>query len=508
MPAAATGTTVPALATPTPAPVVQASPTAVAGKPVEVPVTVTPDPDALYSGVRGCRPPDQWQAGPDSIGDPFYPQLGNSGYDTFHYTIDLSADLDSGVITATTTIQAKATQDLRSFNLDLQGLNIAAITVNGASARYNHTGSELTVTPATALKSGDQFTVVVSYSGVPGAVRMEGDPVTMGWNRYAGGVYVASEPAGAHNWYPVNDHPCDKATYTFIVTVPQPYVVAANGTLVGTKDNGTTTTYVWEAHDPMASYLATINIGDFERFEQPGPDGLLIRNYFPRALVGRLAGEFEPTARMIEYFNSIFGPFPFEAYGVVVVDADLGYALETQTLSLFGLGIENSSGDASEVVAHELAHQWFGDSSSLKTWKDLWLNEGFATYAQLLWLEHTRGRAALHEQVQQMYSYITRGNYPPPGDPPPDDLFNPSVYLRGGLTLHALRLQVGDDAFFRILRTYADRFKYGNANTQDFIAVAEEVSGKDLSAFFDAWLYRQALPPLPGVPSLPEGRLP
>jgi aminopeptidase N len=326
---------------------------------------------------------------------------------------------------------------------------------------------------------------------------MEGDPISMGWNHYEGGVYVASEPAGAHNWFPANDHPCDKATYTFVITAPKPYVVAANGLLRTTTDNGPTTTYVWEVRAPMASYLASVNISDFARVEQQGPNGLLIRNYFPRERASELRDEFEPTAEMIEFFNGIFGPYPFEAYGVVVANTELGYALENQTLSLFGLGIEQAGEHAHRIVAHELAHQWFGNSVSLKTWKDMWLNEGFASYAEILWQEHKEGKQAVEGQMKLMYDYIAEGNYPPPAEPPPNDLFNPSVYLRGALTLHALRLEVGDDTFFRILRTYADRFKYGNAGTDDFIAVAEEISGRDLKALFDAWLYSRQMPDFP-----------
>jgi aminopeptidase N len=200
---------------------------------------------------------------------------------------------------------------------------------------------------------------------------------------------------------------------------------------------------------------------------------------------------------MIAYFSSRFGPYPFETYGVVVVDADLGYALETQTLSLFGRDAVTGGAGAASEIPHELAHQWFGDSVSVKSWKDIWLNEGFATYAAALWTEHTQGSAALDTYMQGMYRTVATGHFAPPGNPPATDLFNSGVYLRGALTLHALRKTVGDEAFFRILQTYAARYKYGNAGTADFRAVAEEVSGQDLHTLFDSWLLAPTMPALP-----------
>lgn len=433
----------------------------------------------------------------DGLGDPLYPRLGNGGYDVLHYTLDLAVDMETNIISGTTTISAQATQDQDAFNLDFEGLTVEGIWINGNPAHSSRTGRELTITPSSRLREGEAFTVTVRYNGVPNPTDDGGAPFEIGWRRYSRGVFVASEPSGAATWYPANDHPCDKATYTMRVTVPEPYVVAANGTLKGEVDNGETRTYTWESRDTVASYLTTVNIGEFITETRSTLSGVPIRNYFPRTLDAEAKEGFKRTPEMIEYLESIFGPYPFEAYGVVVADTDLGFALETQTLSLFGRSGGGGGAESEEVVVHELSHQWFGNSVSLTSWRDIWLNEGFATYAQWLWLEHTEGKTAYEERINQMHRVFGDDSDTPPGDPPADNLFNASVYLRGGLTLHALRATVGDDAFFRTLQTYASRYKYGNASTQDFIDVAEEVSSKELSKLFDDWLYAKETPPLP-----------
>jgi aminopeptidase N len=460
-----------------------------------VPATSTPSPPA--QAIRGCGPATDPPLSPDGIGDAYYPQMGNAGYNAQHYTLDLEVNVTANVITSTETLAARAVQDLRAFNLDFRGFTIAGITINGAAATYRRAGSELTVDLPQAVRAGAAFTATIAYAGPPSTVVPEALQIGTGWQRSDTGLFVMGEPAGAEGWYAVNDHPCDKATYTFNVTVPKPYVVAANGVLADTRDNGATQTYRWEMRDPMASYLATVDIDDFVVQEVDGPDGLPIRNYFPRAIATEAEETFAHTAEMIAFFSTRFGPYPFDAYGVAVANSDLNYALESQTLSLFGRSLVRDARYPDPVVAHELAHQWFGDSVSLRQWQDIWLNEGFATYAEVLWAERVGGAAGRDDYVRNLYRQVTDRTYPPPGKPPADNLFNRGVYLRGGLTLHALRLKVGDDTFFRILQTYTARYRYGNAGTADFIAVAQEVSGQDLQAFFDSWLYAKAVPDIP-----------
>jgi aminopeptidase N len=437
------------------------------------------------------------QPGEPDLGDSFLPGLGNGGYDVEHYTIVLDVDMETGAIEATTTIEASATQDLSAFNLDFTGLEILFVEVNGEEAEFVRDGRELTITPTEVLTSDNAFTVMVSYKGIPNSFEDSVIPIRIGWNRYETGVYVASEPSGAATWFPSNDHPLDKATFTFEVTVDEPYQVAANGLLIETIQGEAETTYIWETLDPMATYLATVNIADFVRVEEAGPDGLLIRNYFPVDSAALAEDVFSDTAEMIDYFNDIFGPYPFEVYGVVVADKDLAFALETQTISLFGENILRSGFNGQLTIAHELAHQWFGDSVSPADWKHIWLNEGFASYAMVLWAEFKNGEGFAESVLGSFYKNLGDSTILVAEPPVGGNLFDRAVYFRGALTLHALRLEVGDDVFFEILRTFAADFRNSNATTDDFIAVAEKVSGVELDDLFQTWLYQEEVPPFP-----------
>jgi aminopeptidase N len=447
-------------------------------------------------------------AGAPGMGDSLYPNFGNGGYQVEHYTLDITVhDVATSDLTAITTIEAQATQELNSFNLDFIGFDITAITVNEEPADFERAGQELTVIPDRPLTENESFTVQVEYSGPPDVMYSQALHFQTGWVTFEGGSFVLSEPDGSASFFPVNDHPLDKAGYTFRVTVPEPFEVAANGVLTETVDNGDTNTFLFEARDPMASYLATININEFDVETMESPNGIPIRNYYAAGVPPGVREPFARQGEMLEYFSGLFGPYPFEVYGALVMDTEFGAALENQTLSIFGMDMVdvNDVEGTESVVAHELAHQWFGDNVSVADWSDIWLNEGFATYSQGLWIEHLHGRTGLDEFIEDTYTEVAL--YPqfylPPGEPAADNLFNGGVYFRGALTLHALRLKVGDEAFFEILKAYQDRYKGGNASTDDFIALAEEVSGMELTELFDAWLYEDELPPIPELDLIP-----
>jgi len=435
------------------------------------------------------------QSGEPGVGDSLYPGFGNGGYDVSHYTLDLTVDPDANTIDGRAVIDATATQDLSSFNLDLIGFEIGSLTVNGAPADFSREGQELTITPAEPLANGATFSVEIAYSGMPEEVTSVAIPVLTGWVNYGDGVFVLSEPDGAANFYPVNDHPLDKATYTLRVTVPQPYRVAMNGVLTDFADHGDTTTTTTEVDQPMASYLTTINIAEFDLVEDASASGVPIRNYFEVSVTPEQRAYFDRQPEMIDYFETLFGAYPFDVYGVVVVDTETGSALESQTLSIFGT--DTLAGDETELtVAHELVHQWIGDAITLSDWSDIWLHESWATYGEGLWIEHDGGTDALNEWIESVFDYVSAdlAYLVPPGKPLADDLFNGGVYYWGALALHALRLEVGDIAFFEIARIWIAENQYGNTSTEEFIAVVNAVTDEDYTAFFDAWLYSGELP--------------
>jgi aminopeptidase N len=446
---------------------------------------------------------------PSGLGDEYFPLAGNSGYDVMHYDITLDCDPREGSLSGTTVIQAKALADLDEFHLDFVGLDIGSVQVNGVAADYRREGQELIVKCPTPLRTGSVWSVAVGYSGTPRAMTsIDGYPE--GWRHSGDTIFTLDEPEGAAAWYPLNDHPSDKATYSFRLTVPKPYVAVANGILVSTRDNGQTSTFTWEMEQPMANYLAAVAAGDFVLEESVSPAGVPIRDYFAAELADTAHGSFENTGRALDYFSELFGPYPFAVYGVLVPDVSTnGAAMENQTMSLFGRDClqkwMTTEFSKEMFMSHELAHQWFGNSVTPAEWKDIWLNEGIASYACWLWLEHEFGDSGIDTLVSHALASLRSPSDTLLGDPGAGELFGDVVYQRGALTMHSLRLTVGDDLFLSILRAWASEYAYGNATTEDFIDLVERttggVDGFDVRAFFAAWLYQEELPELPAVAS-------
>ncbi|MDR7275821.1 hypothetical protein J2S41_002599 [Catenuloplanes atrovinosus] len=646
--------------------------------------------------------------GAPGLGDPYFPLDGNGGYDVRHYDLDVRYTPATDVLAGTATISARATQNLSAFNLDFEGLTIRSLTVDGAPARFTRDGAELTVVPRRGLPKNRSFTVVVRYDGVPQTIN---DPIlgTAGVFHTDDGMVIAGQPDVAATWFPVNDHPTDKASYTIKLTVPKGLEAVANGALTGTRTRGDWTTWTWDAREPMASYLVTANVGEFRMNEyrsggvrywdavdpdlytppaapssgesfalsgggEPGyrrltrtldvpaggatlgfdatvaieggwdfflveartpgqddwttlPDANghtstethLVCAYAPvlhpfllhyvtpgeegacasatgttgewhaatgsgggvqewSVDLGRWAGgqvevsltyvnddfvtspgvfiddvvvstgqgstgfeadgdvfdgwtpggppegsppnpaqwtvgdadditttgdiidaSFARQPEIVDFLSDTFGPYPFRTSGGIVDDLPgLGFALETQTRPIYSTAFFSSVESGADVIVHELAHQWYGDSVALARWQDIWLNEGFASYAEWLWSER-EGNGTTKEIFANYAAIPAESEFwrTTIGDPGPERLFDGAVYTRGAMTLQALRDRVGDAAFFRILRGWATTRAGGNVTTPEFIAYAERVSGQQLDDLFQAWLFTPAKPAIP-----------
>ncbi|MDQ0850010.1 aminopeptidase N [Arthrobacter sp. B3I9] len=459
-----------------------------------------------------------YTAGAPGSGDEYFPYAGNGGYDVLHYSLALrySPPADPAVLqghlSGVATITLRATQDLQSLNFDLRGLGVTSVrvdgkdvehsTANGSDAGWSQVQDdanriwELAIGLQPKLRAGHKSTIVIEYEGTTGRP-LDPTGALYGWVTTADGAMVVNEPDGAPTWYPVNDDPEDKATYTFRITVPEGKTAVANGLPAGrpTTKAGWTT-WTWRASDQMASYLSTATVGDFVLSEEDGARGLPIINAIDAGVTGAALHETKAALalqpKMINFLEGLFGRYPFEAFGAIVDDDSVDYALETQTRPVY-------SGVADETtVVHELAHQWFGDAVSPSDWQDIWLNEGWATYVEWLWAEH-QGTATMPGQFTDAVAYLDANNRWALNiaDPGRDNLFTGQVYVRGAAALYALRAKIGDAAFLAGARSWLSRYRDSTATTEDFQAVMEKASGQQLDAFFDDWLRQGDRPAMP-----------
>lgn len=433
--------------------------------------------------------------GSSGVGDPFFPEAGNGGYDVRDYAVTLAWDPTTSTIVATAKISASATQNLDQFDIDLRGFDITSLTVDGRNASFTRAGQELVVQPSRRLRRGNRFVVVVAYSGQPAPV-IDPDGSSEGWMQTNDGIVALGEPQGSPAWFPANDHPTDKATFSFAVTVPSDLVAVSNGRLAPPTTRNGRTTYTWIEDKPMATYLATLAIGHFTLSTTRTSTGLLVINAVSPGLEADSAPSIARIPEMVDWLRTIFGPYPFTSTGAIVVDApDVGYALETQDRPTFTFVPDDLT------MVHELAHQWVGNSVSVATWPEIWLNEGFAGYVEWLWTEHDGGPTAAETFADNYDSIPADDSFwqlpiGPTTLPDASDLFANEVYLRGAMTLQVLRATVGDGAFFEILRRWTTDHRYGAVTTAQFVALAERVSHQQLDDLFTAWLDTPAKPVL------------
>ncbi|GAA2719286.1 MULTISPECIES: M1 family metallopeptidase [Streptomyces] len=433
--------------------------------------------------------------GAPGAGDSYYPTSGNGGYDVSHYDLRLKYQPATDRLDGTATLTATTTQALSRFNLDFT-LKVSEVLVNGRPSAFTKTGDhELEITPPAPLPEGKQITVVVRYSDIPSQVKVGGYSA---WQRTPDGAVVANEPESAAWWFPSNDHPRDKATYDISVAVPDGLQTVSNGELKSQSSKLGWTRYNWRATKPQATYLTTLAIGKFDIVTDKTAGGLPVLNAYSKDLgdnYDSAKASIERTSEVIDWESTVFGPYPFNAIGGYVPNVKTGYALETQTRPYYSPSSFSGGANVS-VVVHELAHQWFGDNVSVKNWRDIWVNEGFATYAQWLW-SAKEGEGTTQELADYAYSSVPADNpfwKVKPGDPGPDNQFHGAVYQRGAIALQALRNKVGDAAFFKILKGWQADRKFGNGSVQDFVQHAEKVSGKPLQKLFDVWLFTDSKP--------------
>lgn len=432
------------------------------------------------------------------LGDRLYPELGNPGYDVAAYDLSLDYHGQDRPLDAVTRIRARALTPLTGFHLDFAAGTVSSVRVNGRPASYSREREELVVTPERPVPAGGELRITVAHTS---------DPRTAdsGWVRTADGLAMANQADAAHRVFPCNDHPSDKAAFTFRVTAPQDLTVVTNGVPDAVPAPAPARTWTYRPANPMATELAQVSIGRSAVLHRTGPHGLELRDVVGTADRDRLEARLALTPGQIAWMEDQVGPYPFETYGILSADTTTGFELETQTLSLFERRVLLApEAAAAPLMVHELAHQWFGDSVTPAAWSDLWLNEGHATWYQALYGAEKYG-VGLDPQVRTAYegdTQVRAADGPPaaPKTPKPGKLgiFRDNVYSGGALVLYALRQEIGAPAFQRLERAWVARHRNGNASTADFTDLASEVAGRDLSGFLHAWLYGAVTPPMPG----------
>ncbi|WP_327429729.1 M1 family metallopeptidase [Streptomyces sp. NBC_01236] len=438
--------------------------------------------------------------GASGVRDPYFPKMGNGGYDVSHYGLTLSYDPRGKHLDGTAEITARATQNLSAFHLDLKGLDVEDVTVEGKAARWNRAGQELTVRPHDDLDKGETFRATVRYSGTPETIT---DPDTSeeGWLRTADGAVGLGEPTGSMAWFPGNHHPSDKASYDIRITVPEGLKAVSNGELTGETTAKERTTFDWHTAEPMASYVATVAIGEYKISRSTTENGLPVYVAVDPTQVKASKKVLAQIPEIMDWEEYNFGPYPFSSTGAIVDRGDdAGYALETQTRPFF------PGAPDTKTLVHELAHQWYGDSVTPESWQDMWLNEGFATYAEWLWQEDHDGDTA-----DEIFNSLYKGDYyddpadnkavwafPPAKPSSAAHISDSPVYERGAMVLHKIRQAVGDDTFYDIIQGWAAIHRHGNADTDDFTAYVEKMApDQDFSEIWKDWLYGEGKPDHP-----------
>ncbi|HEY6145613.1 MAG TPA: M1 family metallopeptidase [Solirubrobacterales bacterium] len=422
--------------------------------------------------------------------EPFFPRAGNEGYDALHYEVRLAYKPKSGRVEASTTIDAAATESLERFAFDFFGPKVSAVQVGLEPARFRRKPGKLIVFAPREIAKGERFTALVRYAGLPPKLT-DPDGSQEGWFRTDDGVIAVGEPQGTAAWIPCDNVPTDKAGFEFEITVPDGLKAVANGRRRRDVNRRGSVQISWVEAAPMSTYLAVLNIGRGRIVKSRAgelPTWTLIDPRLERGSLAPLAA----LPEVIRFEAGVFGAYPFDSAGSIVDYApSLGYALETQSRPIYAYVPDVTT------IVHETAHQWFGDSVGLERWPQIWLNEGFATWAQWYYAERHGGRSAeaIFKRLNRVPASDQRFWNPPPARlASARDLFDPTTYVRGAMALQALRQKIGTKPLLHLLRRWTTEHRRGNAAIGQFTDLAEEVSGRGLKPLFQRWLYQRGKP--------------
>ncbi|MDO9455568.1 M1 family metallopeptidase [Nocardioides sp.] len=455
----------------------------------------TPEPTSERTSEPTSEPtepggPDLDLALSETVEDSVYPEIGDPGVDALHYDLDLTWDPESDTLTGHEILTFRSTADAEQFQLDFSDtLDVTSVAIDGTELDHEQRGKDLVVTHPVA--TDERYVVEIRYQGTPEPVdapTTRGDFSTTGFTiDDEHQAWTMQEPYGAFTWYAVNDQPADKALYDFTLQVPTPWTGVANGEQVGDEDLEGVHRTRFHLAEPASSYLVTMAFGDYDKTEDTGPGGLPITYWTP-------AGDGVPSILRgspdaLAWLEERLGPYPFDTAGILVVDSESG--METQTMITISPDVSDAD------VLHEYAHHWYGDQVTPSDWRDVWMNEGMATYLQFLWQAEQVG-VPIDDYLDDVAGSEarTRAENGPPGDFDPGEFAAPNVYLSGAFLWHALRLRVGEEPFWKAVRGWPLSQDNQNADRDTLLAYLEEQTGEDLGAFWDAWLLGDTTPPL------------
>ncbi|MFI2651062.1 M1 family metallopeptidase [Micromonospora fulviviridis] len=451
--------------------------------------TATPSPTAPAVDYTA------WQAGRSTpVADKIYPARGTDALDVLHYDLALDWAPSTRTLTGAATLRIRPTKDATALVLDFMPYQVDEVTLDGTTVTGTVAKEKLTVTAP--VVADQPVTLVVKYHGKPKTTPMPShrkDVEDLGLTvTKEAGLWTMQEPFGAFTWYPANDQPSDEALYDIRVTVPTGWSAIASGTPAG--QSGTTFTY--RSADPVATYLTTLAVGKYQKLTAKGPRGIPLTYWYRKGADDKLLPYLKKSPQYLAWLEKKFGPYPFPSGGVVVVDSASG--METQQMITMGRKIENTKARRDRWgsdLLHEYAHQWFGDSVTPTTWTDLWLNEGWAQYAQDLYTKET-----LHLSDASLDRYLRdadaamRKKLGPPGKPNPKNFAEGNVYLCPEAMLHEIHRQLGDKAFFALARAWVQEQRNTQQDRASFIAFVNKQTGRDFTKLINTWLDSKTTP--------------